>query len=69
MMKFRAYELVARAVEAGAAYGVRRAHKHTDNPSRDTIQNEVVNAIMSELCDIIDWEDEPQIGLKPEEEG
>lgn len=57
-MKVKLYTILDRAVEEGAAYGVARAHKHTDEPEPEAIVNEVVSAIMSQICDVIDFEDE-----------
>lgn len=57
-VRLRAYELVAAAVERACAYGVQRAYKHTDAPSRETIAEECERAVMSALCDVLDFGDE-----------
>lgn len=55
-MKFKAYQLIERAVEEGVNYGYNRAHKHTDTPTEATLKGLITEAIMSELCDIIDFD-------------
>ena len=57
-MKLRVYEVVHRAVEAGVAYGVQRAYKYEDEPSRGSIEDQVAAAVMLELHEIIDFVDE-----------
>jgi hypothetical protein len=45
------YRVMAMAVESGVAYGVNRAFKHTDSPSREAIVEAVENAVLTELCE------------------
>lgn len=47
------YRVVSDAVERGALLGVRRAHKHVDNPSDAAVAAEVENAVMTELCEVL----------------
>lgn len=58
-MRFNAYKLIARAVEEGVAYGVNRAFKHTDNPSVETLRDNIEREVMNALCDILDFESPP----------
>ena len=48
-MRVKTYELVAQCVETGVALGIRRAHKHTDAPTREDLEREVVRAILGEF--------------------
>lgn len=57
-MKINAYRVIERAVEEGIAYGHRRAHKHTNTPSESSLFEELHRAIMLELSEIIEWDDE-----------
>ena len=57
-MKVRAYDVLRRAVEEGAAYGWRRAHKHTDAPGEDAIVDQIVLGVLNEVCEYFDVDDE-----------
>lgn len=50
------YAVISRAVEEGISYGVNRAHKHTDTPSRDDIADAVYRGVMNALCEVVNWE-------------
>lgn len=56
-IKFRFYDIVQRAVEEGVAYGYHRAHKHSDSPNENQMKQEVEQAVMFALSEIIDFED------------
>jgi len=55
-MKFKAYQLIERAVDEGINYGYQRAYKHTDNPSEALIKGEIYNAVMNSISEIVDFE-------------
>jgi predicted Zn-dependent protease with MMP-like domain len=57
-MQVRAYDVLRRAVEEGAAYGWRRAHKHTDAPGEDAIVDQIVQGVLNEVCEYFDVDDE-----------
>jgi predicted Zn-dependent protease with MMP-like domain len=50
--------VLRRAVEEGAAYGWRRAHKHTDAPGEDAIVDQIVQGVLKEVCEYFDVDDE-----------
>ena len=52
------YRIVCDAVERGVAYGLNRAHKHVDAPTRAHLEEHVSSAVLSELCDVIRFDDE-----------
>lgn len=58
-VRVRAYDVVRRAVDEGVAYGVRRAFKHSATPPTeaeiDAIRQAVEDAVMNELCEVIDF--------------
>lgn len=58
-LRVRAYDVLRRAIEEGAAYGWRRAHKHTDSPDEETIQEQMVTGILNEVCELFEF-DEPE---------
>lgn len=55
-MKFRAYHIVAEAVELGIELGHFRAHKHIDKPEPEAVKEAIHIAVMGALCDILDFE-------------
>ena len=58
VVRVNLYHLLDRAVEEGVLRGYHRAHKHTDTPGELTIQEEIRQAIMANLCEILVF-DEP----------
>lgn len=46
------YRIIVEAVDRGIQYGFNRAHKHTDRPSSDYIKEQILNAIMNEICEV-----------------
>lgn len=54
-LKVNVYKVVSRAVEEGVAYGINRAFKYTDIPSRDTIVENVEREVMNSLADVINY--------------
>ncbi len=52
-----AYAIIEQAVEAGVAYGWRRAHKHADAPDEDMIRDAIKQAVMVELCEVVRFDD------------
>ena len=57
-MRINAYEVVARAVEEGVAYGWNRAHKHADSPFEDAIKAAIEDAVLSELCNVVQFHED-----------
>ncbi len=51
------YHILERAVEEGILRGYHRAHKHTDAPGELTIQEEIRQAIMGNLCEVLVFDD------------
>ena len=57
-VRINAYRVIEDAVERGAAYGVRRARKHDDQPPDWHVASTVADAVMAELSEVLIW-DEP----------
>ena len=50
------WKVVSEAVEAGARYGYRRAHKHQDFPSEEAVIENVSREVMNSLSEVVDFE-------------
>ena len=57
-MKPNWYKLISRALDEGASLGWQHAHKHTTHPTKEVVQDAIVEAQLSNLSEIINWEDE-----------
>lgn len=51
------YRIIRDAVDIGIGFGYRRAHKHMDNPTEETITQAISDAVMLELDNVIKWAD------------
>lgn len=58
MMKPRFYKILEQSIESGASRGYIRAFKHTDSPTEDAIIASITNAIMGELHENFNFEDD-----------
>ena len=56
-MNIRAYPVLCRAVEEGVADGWQRAHKYIDTPEAVTIEEQIVTAVLNEICEYFDFDD------------
>jgi len=57
-MKAREYNLIAQCVENGVMLGWNRAHKHNENPDPDTIRDAIEVAVLNEICEWFDFDEE-----------
>ena len=55
-IRVRVYPIIADDVEASVAYGWRRAHKHTSTPTEAQVCQEITNAVLNGLCEILDFD-------------
>ena len=55
-MKAKEYDVLEMAVEHGIAFGWTHAHKHVDNPSPDTIKDQIRNDVMNMICEWFTFE-------------
>ena len=63
-MRFKAYDLVSRAVEGGLAYGITRLWKYHESDTMTEAQmrerqEALHDAVMGDLCEVIDFDPEP----------
>lgn len=57
-MRVRVYEVLVRAIDEGVSTGMHRAHKHTDTPTREAIEDAVSNAVVDAICEVFSFDDE-----------
>ena len=55
-MKVKMYELIQECVENGVSIGFNRAHKHTDTPTDENLQNSIIDSVMMEICERFSFE-------------
>jgi hypothetical protein len=55
-VKLRAYNLIERAVEEGVRWGWQHAHKHTQNPDQSAAEDQIVNDVMQQLSEIMEYD-------------
>lgn len=60
-VQINAYMVISDAVERAVAYGWRRAHKHTDTPDETTVCQEIENAVINDLCEILMFPDRNEV--------
>ena len=56
-MKSNWYVLIIRALDEGAQIGWNHAQKHTDTPEPDAVQQAIVDEQVTQLCEIINFDD------------
>lgn len=55
-MKARMRVVIERAIEEGIGFGLNRAFKHTDNPTREAIAAALEIAIMGSIDEVVSFE-------------
>lgn len=56
-MRVRGYQVLVRAVEEGTRYGLNRAYKHTDSPSRGALEVAVSDVVINEVCAVFEFDE------------
>lgn len=59
-MKAKTYQLIQECVENGVQLGFNRAHKHTDTPSDEELQNKIIDSVMLEICEWFTFDEDAQ---------
>jgi len=55
-MKANEYVILTRAIEEGVSYGLKRAHKHTDSPTEEAMQQAIEEAVVTSICEVFNFE-------------
>lgn len=48
-MKPDSRRLISRCIEDGVAFGILRAHKHTETPTREELEQAITRAVLEEI--------------------
>lgn len=56
-LRFRAYFIISEAVEQGVRYGYARAYKHTATPKPEKVMEEIMDAVLLQLGEAINFDD------------
>jgi len=57
-MKVKTLVILERAIEEGVCRGYRRAHKHIENPTEESICDHIEMCVMEQIHEYFDFEDE-----------
>jgi hypothetical protein len=57
-MRVKEYTVLTDCVERGVAFGMSRAYKHSDTPSTEYINQQITDAVLSEICEYFDFKEE-----------
>jgi hypothetical protein len=57
-MKAKEYNLITQCVETGVMLGWNRAHKHDATPEDEAIRNAIEQAVLNEICEWFDFDEE-----------
>lgn len=56
-VRINAYAVIMAAIERGIEAGYYHAHKHTNTPSREAIEESIRQYIAIELAEVVEWGD------------
>lgn len=57
-MKPRMYPVLEMCIENGTRRGINRAYKHTDEPSREAVEENIIREIMNEIHEWFAFEED-----------
>ena len=55
-LRFNAYEIISRAVEEGIQFGLNRAYKYEERPSRENLAEHIEREVMNALSAVLVFE-------------
>ena len=56
-MKPKFHKILEMAVEQGVSYGYRRAHKHVDDPTEESICDHIEECVMGQIYEYFTFEE------------
>ncbi|NBP02976.1 MAG: hypothetical protein EBU90_23265 [Proteobacteria bacterium] len=57
-IRLDAYKIIDEVIDRAIRYGYRRAHKHVNNPSEESLIMEIHNSVMNDLNDVLKFDEE-----------
>jgi hypothetical protein len=57
-MQVKEYTVLTDCVERGVAFGMARAYKHSDTPSPEYINSQIVDAVLVEISEYFNFKEE-----------
>jgi hypothetical protein len=57
-MRVKEYTVLTDCVERGVAFGMARAYKHSDTPSPEYINGQIVDAVLVEISEYFNFKEE-----------
>jgi hypothetical protein len=57
-MQVKEYTVLTDCVERGVAFGMARAYKHSDTPTPEHINGQIIDAVLVEICEYFDFDNE-----------
>ena len=57
-MQVKEYTVLTDCVERGVAFGMARAYKHSDTPSPDHINSQIVDAVLVEISEYFNFKED-----------
>ena len=58
VVRIRSWDVISDRVESAVKYGISRAHKHTNRPSFEAMEDEIYRAVMDGLAEILSFGDD-----------
>ena len=57
-MRANEFKLMSECIERGTAFGLTRAYKHYEPPTREQIQQYIEESVMNEICEYFNFKDD-----------
>jgi hypothetical protein len=62
-MKVKEYNVLVDCVERGVVYGMNRAYKHSDTPTPAYINEQIIDAVLLEICEYFNFDNETTVEI------
>jgi hypothetical protein len=62
-MKVKEYNVLVDCIERGVEYGMNRAYKHSETPTRAYINEQIADAVLLEISEYFDFDNETTVEI------